>query len=440
MQKIVTASGKDYLDVALRYSILSVLLLAVSVLVISFFWLRDITLLIYEAPADAWYLPQLAGREELGMRFYEEKLLRYIAKLLGMLLILGVSLFFIRLGRQSIGLAAVCSSVLLVGIAAEVLLCFLVAQPKIALKLGMASIGSAVVDLPAIQYEPDCTRYDDELTYTLKPGKCVFDSSESVNEYKVNSAGLRDSEDALVAPEIILLGDSFAMGWGVEQDETISAYLSRQIGRRVLNAGISSYGTVRELRLLDRLDTSALQILIILYIPHGQAGNDFYENKEFVQRGHQLEIMSAQEFQQIQEEYLTAKESYIPGSYLAEALTLVGESWFLPKDFASDAGSHLIGEVRYPEARIFLEVLARASSVDLTGVRILVLEPTGQSSFPTRLAEYLNSEVNSPYAEQIEVVDVSGKMDDEDFFVYDPHLTAEGNRKIAGHIAEHLKN
>ena len=53
-----------------------------------------------------------------------------------------------------------------------------------------------------------------------------------------------------------MLGDSHAMGWGVEQEEALPQVLARKSGRKVLNAAVSSYGTVREMLMLDRLDTS----------------------------------------------------------------------------------------------------------------------------------------------------------------------------------------
>ena len=51
-----------------------------------------------------------------------------------------------------------------------------------------------------------------------------------------------------------MLGDSYAMGWGVEQGESFPEILEAATGLRVLNAGVPSYGTPRELLMLERLD------------------------------------------------------------------------------------------------------------------------------------------------------------------------------------------
>src|SRR4029077_3494943 len=71
-----------------------------------------------------------------------------------------------------------------------------------------------------IQFDPQCAQYDAGLTYTLKPGTCTFENIEFRTEIHVNRAGLRDEETSLDAPDVIVLGDSHAMGWGVEQDRT----------------------------------------------------------------------------------------------------------------------------------------------------------------------------------------------------------------------------
>ena len=74
---------------------------------------------------------------------------------------------------------------------------------------------------------------------------------------------------------IAVLGDSIAMGWGVNDDETFSYNLQKIINKKVINLGVSSYGTVREIKRLklnkfyDQIDTVIIQYHL----------NDIYENK-----------------------------------------------------------------------------------------------------------------------------------------------------------------
>ena len=106
----------------------------------------------------------------------------------------------------------------------------LIHQPKIVkhcTKNMRDSIGYLYVfeERRVIQFTPDCARHDPDLGYTLKPGTCVFSANEFSNRYKVNHQGLRDDEKSLQKPDIIVVGDSYAMGWGVNQEETFASTL-----------------------------------------------------------------------------------------------------------------------------------------------------------------------------------------------------------------------
>jgi hypothetical protein len=98
--------------------------------------------------------------------------------------------------------------------------------------------------------------------------------------YRTNAAGMRETDDALVAPEVIFLGDSFPMGWGLEQDETFPQNVARMTDLKTLNTGITSYETAREILLFETLDRSNLKAGVVQY-----GDNDFAENQFFVGQG-----------------------------------------------------------------------------------------------------------------------------------------------------------
>jgi len=54
-----------------------------------------------------------------------------------------------------------------------------------------------------------------------------------------NSQGLRDDEESMEKPDVVILGDSFVFGTGVSNGRTVSDHLEKQLGFRVLNAGIA---------------------------------------------------------------------------------------------------------------------------------------------------------------------------------------------------------
>jgi len=68
-----------------------------------------------------------------------------------------------------------------------------------------------------------------------------------------NSQGLRDHKESMEKPDVVILGDSFVFGTGVSNGRTASDHLERQLGLRVLNAGVAGYGPLQKLRLLQDL-------------------------------------------------------------------------------------------------------------------------------------------------------------------------------------------
>ena len=104
--------------------------------------------------------------------------------------------------------------------------------------------------------------------------------------FRTNSYGLRDKEYSEKSPDnfrILVLGDSFTMGWGVEQDEVFTEVLEKDFekdesldcGVEVLNAGVYGYGTVEELLYLEKkgLQLKPDLVLLTFFI-----GNDIFEN------------------------------------------------------------------------------------------------------------------------------------------------------------------
>jgi hypothetical protein len=90
--------------------------------------------------------------------------------------------------------------------------------------------------------------FDPEIGIVLRPG--LVERSNRTREFSVtistNSAGFRDDEQSLDRPEILLLGDSFAFGTGVNQEETVGSLMEKMVSRKVLNLGVPTYSNVQE--------------------------------------------------------------------------------------------------------------------------------------------------------------------------------------------------
>lgn len=123
---------------------------------------------------------------------------------------------------------------------------------------------------------PGCITPDPDLIYTPTNGTCQFDDIEFKTSLTFTDEG-RNTGSKPEGTGIAVIGDSHAMGWGVNDHETFAAHLQALSGRPVYNLGVASYGTARELirleksGVLDKVDT-----VIIQY-----CNNDLNENRAF---------------------------------------------------------------------------------------------------------------------------------------------------------------
>jgi hypothetical protein len=126
------------------------------------------------------------------------------------------------------------------------------------------------------QTDPECVVFDPDLLYKPKLGECKFANPEFATTLHFDEKG-RVSEHPSEGVGIAVLGDSHAMGWGVEDDETFSALLEKKTHRPVYNLGVSSYETYRELirleksGLIDKVDT-----IIIQYCDNDLPPNEYF--------------------------------------------------------------------------------------------------------------------------------------------------------------------
>ncbi len=266
-----------------------------------------------------------------------------------------------------------------------------------------------------IQSDPNCVSYDPELTYRLKPGGCRFANLEFDTYVSANSAGLRDGEEALLAPKVIFLGDSVTMGWGVEDKETFPHHFGQITGMRVLNAGISSYGTPRELMLLQQLDQSALELIVIQY-----SANDIRETRQAALDG-ALQTVAEADYWRIMNDY-QERISYFPGRHsLVSVFYLLKGLRGTTVDILS---TPLAEEVDY-----LVKVL---TSYPLpSGVRVLLFEQNECGSERPAFAPLLRDVLSERQLDKIEVLDFSTEISDPLCFPIDGHVNQAGHERIA---------
>lgn len=271
------------------------------------------------------------------------------------------------------------------------------------------------------QHDSACIRWDPEVGYRLRPPGCTIVDREFTVHYAVNRQGLRDDEASLHDPAIVVVGDSYAMGWGVAQEDSFAEVMSRDLGVRVLNAGISSYDTARELALADRLGLRSHRALVIQY-----CGNDDGPNRTYVDEG-RLDVHSEEDFTAD----LLWSES-MRRRYFGKHLVTIATRLFT--GLSERGGSTLEAP---SSAYYFLETLLRHEASFAGKAVVVVAEGLSR----VRFIEEARALITDPrYATLATTVTFSDPALDpqRDFFPLDGHLNERGHALEAAGIEREL--
>ena len=124
-----------------------------------------------------------------------------------------------------------------------------------------------------------CQSLDRNFHHVMIPNTtCRFKAEEWDTTYKINGLGLRDEE---ISPQknrfrILLLGDSFAQGYGVAQEETFGEVLESQgANLEVINSGVFGYSPLIEYLYLKKRGLAFKPDLVILEF----SLTDFFEDR-----------------------------------------------------------------------------------------------------------------------------------------------------------------
>ena len=159
-----------------------------------------------------------------------------------------------------------------------------------------------------------CRKFDPVLDHSLVPNSiCRFKTKEWDLEFKVNSQGLRDKEYSIQKPagvyRIIMLGDSFVEGYGVNLEDNYGKVLEKMLNENsgkkieVINAGISGWSPLSQYLYLLEYGIKYQPDLVILNFN----STDFFDDYEFYSR---LTNEAKQILEQDQKQQLTqAKEA-----------------------------------------------------------------------------------------------------------------------------------
>lgn len=270
-----------------------------------------------------------------------------------------------------------------------------------------------------IQFRPECSEPDSELLYRLRQGTCRFATDEFATDVRVSGRHLR--EDRLAeSPDLVFLGDSYTLGWGVERETAFPAIVARGLGMQEVVAANSSYGTAREFLLLRRLGLSGFGVVILQYCT-----NDIEENRAFIRsRGY---VPSPPE---VYAKWVAVADRIDRKRILAHARHWFSFLW-------SDLWSTAVGTGRAdadmvtPEehARSLLEVID-AFAPDLRGRPVLVFAADmgqGDAAF----VKAINEGGTSPRLGSVRAFAATRDLSPEDLFRLDIHWRPRGHETVA---------
>ncbi|MBL8861165.1 MAG: SGNH/GDSL hydrolase family protein [Planctomycetes bacterium] len=154
-----------------------------------------------------------------------------------------------------------------IGLAAATLVVCLLAAELVARVSGLArNVG------------PTFTEWDAEDGVRLRRGySCVRRTPEFTMRFTTNSAGYRGAElPARIERSVLFLGDSFTMGYGVDDGSEFVARLAERAGPglTLVNAGLGGTGNGRWIHVLERDAPALSPAVVVLQV----CENDFEDN------------------------------------------------------------------------------------------------------------------------------------------------------------------
>lgn len=263
------------------------------------------------------------------------------------------------------------------------------------------------------QFNKNCATFDKDLLYKPIIGQCSFNNPEfqtELNFKKYNRS--HGNKVNFNKGDIVILGDSIAMGWGVNDNETFSYHLEKGLKKNVYNLAVSSYGTVREIKryklspFFDNSDT-----LIIQYHP-----NDLGENKEL----------------NINKSYLSTDfEKFFQHSHKNKLILILGTFKSSLRLFFSDIIDIAFKEknmeiIDFNEHRIYLEKILRAN-INLKKKRLIVFLAINP----------WQKIINFPQ-EKNEIEYLLIQLKKEDYFTIDDHPNAKGHKQLSDYLTKYL--
>ncbi len=299
------------------------------------------------------------------------------------------------------------------------------------------------------QYNKDHVQFNANSGYLTKPNLDIpFSNKEFTTNIQTNSLGFRDDENSCQDPDVLVLGDSFGFGWGVEKDECFESILEQKSKLKILNMSVSGYNNVQELALLDQWEqTYSLKnktIILMYYV------NDMLDN--IGTTGVNPSIDKTETCIKINAVSMASYNNWIAGAitntsmqlaknfytifYLRNAYSILRTFGKAKEQIHTINPDYLTGS----ETRIFSMILEKLNFISQTNNCKIIIAYIPYSPYLKKVRysreyfflKYMMSAYN------FDLVDFSNRMGYKDYYVLDEHWNANGHKKAAMILNEYL--
>jgi hypothetical protein len=275
----------------------------------------------------------------------------------------------------------------------------------------------------------ECMRsLDTGYVYGMKPGPCRLKNIEYDVVLTHDADGFRNPR-AEPDPQVAVIGDSHAHGFGVRDHETFADRLEAVHGYRARNLGVTSLATLRELEILAAHGKGA-KYVVLQY-----CDNDAGENKAslWLSRG-VFRSMVDLEWHKVMASYAEGKAAGLRKP-LTDLAVMLKDG-----DFASKPAwraQQIAGRDLAEEASAFVDILALYRPV-LEGRRLIVFESSGWGfNAPGLPAAFGAALKRLPWLD-VHIIDSSKLLTSGDYYFLDDHLNAKGHAKLATAVAAEI--
>ena len=283
---------------------------------------------------------------------------------------------------------------------------------------------------PMIQFEENCSKFDSELFYTLKPGNSFFNYHEFNTKIHANSAGLRDEEKALKKPKVLFLGDSHTFGWGVNQNETFSSLFQEQTKTNTLNAGIPSYGTAREFLSFKRIEKDSLKLIVIQFNETDPPENQYFISNKTLGKKNELDFLGAKKANSKLKNYYffqylnTAISHFITDSLLPLLRSNKNYQQAFPKKYPSYV----------PDFFYFIKEIQKEYKGKI------VITYIGGFETDKKIVESFELFANQNKFNNLHFLNLGLILNEKDYFFLDDHINQVGHKKISNELIKFYNN